>query len=188
MSNITVGNIRLAAGSDKNSILYNAYHLLTQISALYAHFSLYARSVEHKQVILGIGDEIIGDIGDFYIIWEGLDKSVQEPLPAGKKLAPLMVHTCRQFTKIIEHSNEWTPFGKMGSLLILAERRWRRILVGMRDGAGKEAAVLSGLQARCEGRGQRINREMQTNRIVERQTQNAFDAAEQSFLDKSFGF
>lgn len=188
MSAITVGNIRLAAGSDKNSVLYNAYHLLTQISALYAHFSLYVQSYDHKMVILSFGDEVVSDIGDFYLVWEGLDKTVEEAIPSGKELAVLMVHTCQQFAKIIELSNEWTSYGKMTSLLLLSERRWRRLLTKLLLGAGKEGSVLNELKTRCEDRGQRLARELQKSKVFDRQTQNAFDVADHSLLEKSFGF
>jgi hypothetical protein len=188
MTSITIGNIRLAAGSDRSGILYNAYHLLTQMSALYAHFSQYAQTAEQKKFFAGFSDGIIMDIGNFYIAWEGLDKKNNQEVPNGWQLAERVIHTCSQFLKIMQLTNEWTPFTKTTDLSILCEKRWRSILIQLCVGAGKEAAVLNELRKVSEDREQSQCRERDKYRVADRRTQDAFDSADFSLLEKSFGF
>lgn len=182
------GNIRLATGGDRNSILYNAYHLITQMAAFYGNVSQQTRPKFEQAVFTRLSDAVIKDLGELYIAWESLDKTNIIPLTQGEALARRVTHTCGQFSKIMHGANEWTPFLKMLALVVLIEKRWIRILKSLTQGAGKEAAVLAGLIAAAEGRSRLVTADLHQKRLAGRLTQDAFDAADQSLLDKSFGF
>jgi hypothetical protein len=188
MSANTVGNIRLAAGSDRASILYNAYHLITQMAAFYANASQQRRPAQERAVFEQLSDDLIRELGDLYMAWEGLDTERAAPVPDSARLVRRVSHTCAQFSTIIARAGEWTPVTRMLALTVLMEKRWVRILKALKEGAGKESAVLSELTSRSEARREMIGAELQRRRLAGRMTQDSFDAADSSLLDKSFGF
>lgn len=188
MSANTVGNIRLAAGSDRASMLYNSYHLITQMAAFYANASQHRRPAQERAVFEQLSDDLIRELGDLYMAWGSLDKDSAAPVPESGRLTLLINHTCSQFSTIITQAGEWTPVTKILSLTVLMEKRWVRILTALKQGAGKELAVLAELEARSEARMEKIKSELQRRRLAGRMTQDSFDAADSSLLDKSFGF
>ncbi len=187
MTTRPVGNIRLSSGDGRNDLLYNGYHLLTQLSAMYTHFTAHAQSAEHKQVYENLSLDILTDIGDLYIAWEAFDKD-SKPVTDAKKLAKRLVLTCNHLFKVITLTDAWTPFIRTATLANYLERRWLRILAALIDGAGKETAVLTELSARADVRAKLVTTHLEKTRLKDRYTQKSFDAADRILLDKSFGF
>ena len=187
MTTKSVGNIRLAAGDSRNDLLYNAYHLLTQLSAMYTHFTSHTQSAEHKQAFESLSFDILTDIGNLYVAWESLDKS-SKPLPTPKKISVSLVLTCNHLFRVITLTDGWTPFFRNARIACLIERKWLRILAALKEGAGKESVVLNDLSKRADIRAQTVMKHLEKVTMKDRQTQNAFDAADMALLDKSFGY
>jgi hypothetical protein len=187
MTTKSVGNIRLAAGDGRSDLLYNAYHLLTQLSAMYTHFTSHAQSPEHKQVYENLSVDILTDIGDLYVAWEVLDKN-SKPVREPQRLAKTLVLTCNQLFRVIALTDAWTSFVKTTTLAGFLERKWLRVLKALKENAGKESAVLSELSKRAEARAHTVSLQLEKVKTHERQTQKAFDTAEMTLLEKTFGF
>jgi len=187
MTTKSLGNIRLAAGESRGDLLYNAYHLLTQLSAMYTHFNAQAQSKEHKTVFENLSVDILTDIGDLYIVWESIDKTSHAVKDNGA-LANRLILTCNHLYRVITLTDTWTSFVKTATLSGLLERKWLRILSALKEDAGKELAVLTELTIRAEQRMKLVTAHLEKMKIKERQTQQAFDSADLILLDRSFGF
>ena len=187
MTTKSVGNIRLATGDGRSDLLYNAYHLLTQLSALYSHFTASAQAAEHKQVFESLSVDILTDIGDLYIALQASDKGSKPPSNA-KKINTSLVLTCNHLFRVITLTDAWTPFVRNAKISGFLERKWLRILAALEEGAGKELVVLNDLTKRAEIRAQTVKMHLEKVIMKDRQTQKAFDVAEITLLDKSFGF
>lgn len=186
MTKKSVANIRFAAGDARSDLLYNAYHLLTQLSAMYTHFTANVQSGEHQQIFETLSIEILTDIGDLYVAWESSDRSSIAPSSAKKTNMSLML-TCNHLFRVVTLTDAWTPFVRYARIAGYLERKWLRILTELKQDAGIELVVLIELSKRAELRAQSIMEHLDKIITKDGQVQKAFDA-EISLLDKSLGF
>jgi hypothetical protein len=154
---------------------------------MYTHFTANTQSAEHKKIFENLSVDILTDIGDLYIAWESLDRK-EKPLSNGKKLSMRLVLTCNQLFRVITLANAWTPFVRTAKISGFLERKWLRILADLKVDAGKELAVLNDLSRRAEIRARTVKLALEKVVTKDYQTQAAFDTAEITLLDKSFGF
>lgn len=127
--------ILLAKAEEPTAAIYNSYHYLTEISALYSQAAQYEQDAEHRAKWQAICDSTLQDLGDVFVAWESTQKAGKNIKPAttSTKIYSLINRSCKQAIVIVENVNLWTPVERWARLLDLCERRWQRILIGLSE-------------------------------------------------------
>lgn len=185
MSSKSTGQIRLANGIDRTSVLYNTYQLFVQTATLYANFAEHSKS---PNIYERLAEDVIRDLGTLYSAWESIGQNSNSPVKDGAHVAVLVAHSSDQIAKVTTFTNEWTPMFRRFSLGILAEKRMSRILSVLMCDAGKEKETLLQLIARSTQRRDDLGAALLALKKDARKIQGAFSAADSTLIDKSFGF
>jgi hypothetical protein len=110
--------------------LYNSYHLVTQISGLYAAAAGYDPDPAAAVIWRELCDSAIGDLGEIYLTW---DLSLAEaragrPITVDLAVGRAVARACQRVNRLINGLNVWTPMSRWVNVLDLCERRWQRLL------------------------------------------------------------
>lgn len=122
--------IRLARPDEPGATFYNAYHYLTQISALYAQAGQYDQKAEHRDLWFELCDGTLKDLGDVFNVWDAMVKDVRisKATTDDGKLHAVIERACHRSALLLDRVNVWTPVERWVRLVGLCERRWQRVL------------------------------------------------------------
>lgn len=125
--------MRLAPLQDPGASLYNSYHFLTQLSALYAAAVGFDHHALGKATWEDLCDLVLADLGDLYVAWEAVLKKGKTgiPMPDDPVLGKVIVQACLRADVLMRHLNVWTPIQRVARLLVLFERRWQKLLTAL---------------------------------------------------------
>lgn len=149
--------VRLAVAADPGADLYNGYHLLAQLTGLYAQAALHDPHVHERSLWTQLAEQGIEDLGDVVSIWNHL--AHQPSLASAGLDADLHVavtRACRRTEVVVRNLNLWVPFQRWARLLGCIERKWSRLLERLEPLVGPEQQRLAQLRERATLRSQRI--------------------------------
>jgi hypothetical protein len=155
----TTATIRLAPATEPGGNLYNSYHLLTQISGLYAQAAEYEPQPGPGAVWRELCDASIKDLGELFHAWE----SVAAASRSGKgatieaQVGVSLSRACGRVGRMVERLNVWTPMARWARLLALLERRWERYLTAFCAAGSEVKARLAPLADASRHRAQRLD-------------------------------
>lgn len=125
-----VSRIRLAQPGERGANLYNGYHLLTQLAAVYAQMVELDHRAPGRVLLAELADSAMNDLGDVYTAWEQV---LNSPQPSGSTLDDAALglvvrRACVRVDAAVAATNAWTVLRKWVQLAFLAERRWQKLL------------------------------------------------------------
>jgi hypothetical protein len=150
--------MRLAPVQDPGASLYNSYHYLTQVSALYAAAVGFDHHALAKSTWEDLCDLVLQDLGDLYTAWETvLNKGKTGiPMPDDPVLGKVIVRACERADVMMRHLNVWTPIQRVARVLYLCERHWQRLLHSLAAECPELAAPLAAIRSGSLDRASRL--------------------------------
>lgn len=119
--------IRLAQAGSTGANLYNSYHLLTQISSVYAQGSELDHHAKAAQTWGSLCDSTLVDLGEIYSAWEQVLKDKPAAALDDQQLGAVIARACLRMDRALGMVNVWTPLAKWVTLARLGEARWQKV-------------------------------------------------------------
>lgn len=175
---MSVPQARLAAAADPGANVYNAYHLLMQLSGLYAQAAASDHHAEGCAVWGELADQCIEDLGELFGVWSIVARRAATPgsTPDARLFSDLR-STCVRAEVMVRMLNVWIPLRRWARLLGLVERKWGRLAARLAPQVGDEAKRIEQLRERATGRGQRVLGLCESYTSEQARLDAAFDAS-----------
>lgn len=150
--------VRLASAEDRGAEVYNCYHLLSQLLALYTEAAQHDPHLETRGDWAEFAEQCVEDIGELFAIWEVVAQSPKLPirLIGDDRLHADVRSACLRTAVLVRTLNVWVPFDRWARILVLLERKWIRLATRLEGGVGEQATRLVRLRQRASGRDQRV--------------------------------
>lgn len=150
--------VRLAAADDRGAEVYNCYHLLSQLLALYSEAAQSDPHLETRSDWADLAEQCVEDLGELFAIWEAVAQpsGASQLVPVDPRLHADLRSTCLRTAVLVRSLNIWVPFDRWARLLALVERKWIRLATRMESAVGDQATRLVRLRERANGRGRRV--------------------------------
>jgi hypothetical protein len=175
---VSVPQVRLAAATDPGADVYNAYHLLMQLSGLYAQAAASDHHVEGRTLWGALADQCVEDLGELFGIWSVVAQRAETPaLTPDAQLFFDLRSACMRAEVMVRMLNVWVPLQRWARLLGLVERKWGRLAARLAPRAGDQAKRLEQLRERATARGQRVLGLYESYRSEQARLDAAFDAS-----------
>jgi hypothetical protein len=147
----------LAAAADPGADVYNAYHLLTQLSGLYAQAAASDHHAEGRAVWGELADQCVDDLGELFGVWSIVAPRAHTPGPTpDAHLFGDVRSACVRAEVMVRMLNIWIPLQRWARLLGLVERKWGRLAARLAPQVGDQAKRIDLLRERATARGQRV--------------------------------
>ena len=134
--------------------LYNAYHYLTQLSALYAQAAEVDPTVDGKAEWNRLCDQVIVDLGVLVAAWETtlaearMGHASNVPTVGAQRL----VLSARRLARLAGLLNIWVPMDRWTRIALRCETRWQRLLGGFTDASPTVKVKLQPVVQASQGR------------------------------------